>query len=55
MKSAEDHHELENLMSEFYSIPPMAPVWENDAMIKALLDPGFVTWVDGVLGEGRKA
>ena len=45
---------LENLVREFYSIPPMAPVWETDPFNKALLDPGFVEWVDSVL-DGRRA
>lgn len=54
MKTAEDHRELENLVAGFYSIPPMGPVWETDAMLRGLLDPGFVTWVDGVLAEARK-
>ena len=53
MKTTEDTYELENLVREFYSIPPMAPVWETDPMIKALLDPGFVEWVDGVLAKVR--
>ena len=55
MKTTEDTCELENLMREFYSMPPMGPVWENDPLIKALLDPGFVQWVDTVLAEVRAA
>ncbi len=53
IKTTEDTYELENLVREFYSIPPMGPVWETDPMIKALLDPGFVEWVDGVLAKAR--
>lgn len=55
MKTAEDHRELENLVTEFYSIPPMSTVWATDPLIKALLDPGFVVWVDGVLASARKS
>jgi len=55
IKTAEDQHELENLVREFYSIPPMASVWETDPLLKALLDPGFVEWIDGILDERRTA
>ena len=55
MKTAEDERELENLVRAFYSIPPMAPVWETDPLIRALLDPGFVAWVDRVLARVGKA
>ena len=51
MKSAEDERELENLVSTFYSAPPMVAVWEADEFLRALLDPGFVAWVDGVLSR----
>ena len=54
MKSTEDEQELENLVSSFYSIPPMAPIWETDELLKALLDPGFVAWVDDVLAKQPK-
>ena len=53
IKTADDQLELENLVGEFYSIPPMGPVWEVDPLIKALLDPGFVDWVDHVLAARR--
>jgi hypothetical protein len=53
MKSDDDRRELENLVSGFYSIPPMAPVWKHDPLLRALLDPGFVAWVDEVLGRDR--
>jgi hypothetical protein len=53
MKTAEDQNELENLVRAFYAIPPMVVLWRNDALIRALLDPGFVDWVDGILAEPR--
>lgn len=53
IKTPEDERELENLIREFYSIPPMGPAWEYDPMTKALLDPGFVRWVDGILERLR--
>jgi len=53
MKTASDQHELENLIREFYSIPPMAPVWETEPLIRSLLDPGFVEWVDEILAGVR--
>lgn len=53
MKTADDQRELENLVREFYSIPPMIVLWEHDPLIRALLDPGFVAWVDGILASPR--
>jgi hypothetical protein len=49
MKTASDRHELETLIREFYSIPPMASVWQTDPMLKAMVDPEFVDWVDEIL------
>lgn len=51
MKTPEDHQELENLVRNFYSIPPMVVLWKHDPLIRALLDPDFVAWVDGILAE----
>jgi hypothetical protein len=53
MKTADDQTELENLVREFYSIPPMVVVWKHDPPIKALLDPGFVAWVDKTIATPR--
>lgn len=53
IKTADDQLELENLVREFYSIPPMIVVWETDPLTKALLDPGFVDWVDQILAGAR--
>jgi len=53
MKTPEDERELRNLVSEFYSVPPMAPVWEHSELLRAMLDPEFVAWVDGVRGGAR--
>ena len=53
MKTADDQNELENLVREFYSMPPMVVLWENDPLIRALLDPGFVAWVDKTLARSR--
>jgi hypothetical protein len=53
MKTASDRNELENLIREFYSIPPMAPVWATDPMLKAMVDPDFVDWVDEILTRVR--
>ncbi|MBW2498911.1 MAG: hypothetical protein JRF61_16655 [Deltaproteobacteria bacterium] len=49
LKTSDDQSELENLVREFYSIPPMVVLWKHDALIRALLDPGFVAWVDEIL------
>jgi len=54
MKTTEDQRELENLISTFYSRPPMSTVWKHDSYLKALLDPGFVTWIEDVLAGSRK-
>jgi len=51
MKTPEDQRELENLVSSFYGRPPMAQVWEHSELLRALLDPEFVAWVDGVLAR----
>jgi len=51
MKTTADQRELENLVSTFYSGPPMGTVWKHDSYLKALLDPGFVTWVEEVLSK----
>lgn len=53
MKTAEDERELENLVFAFYSRPPMGPVWKHSELLRGLLDPGFVTWVDRVLAESQ--
>jgi len=53
IKTAEDQNELENLVREFYSISPMVVLWNDDPLIRALLDPGFVDWVDGILAQPR--
>ena len=55
MKTPEDEHELENLVSNFYSAQPMAMLWKEDAILRSLLDPGFVRWVDGVLSRTTRA
>jgi len=51
MKTADDHRELENLVRQFYSISPMVVLWKHDPLLRALLDPGFVAWVDRILAE----
>lgn len=53
MKTAEDSIELENLVRAFYSTPPMVIAWNVDPYLKALLDPGFVEWVDDILAGAR--
>lgn len=49
IKTPEDERELENLIAAFYSLPPMVVLWNEDPLIRALLDPGFVAWVDEIL------
>lgn len=51
MKSPEDERELENLVSAFYARPPMAPVWKHSELLRAMLDPEFVAWVDRILAR----
>jgi len=53
MKTAHDSNELENLVRNFYSVPPMVVAWNTDPLLKALLDPGFVEWIDGILAGTR--
>lgn len=54
MKTPADERELENIVGAFYSITPMSTVWNHDPLIKAMLDPGFVAWVDEVLTRPRQ-
>ena len=54
MKTAEDERELENLVTQFYSRPPMEPVWRHSELLRALLDPEFVAWVEDTLRRARK-
>ena len=55
MKTEEDHIELESLVSAFYSRTPMVVVWNHDPLLKAMVDPDFVTWVDSVLEKRPQA
>ena len=45
-----DMAELRHLVSEFYSVPPMSVAWAHSRNAR-LLDPGFQTFVNGILRE----
>lgn len=55
MKTRNDGRELKNLVTAFYSRPPMSVLWEHDELIRAVLDPEFVAWIDGVLAAPSEA
>ena len=50
MKSIEDQRELENIIQQWYSAPPMSTMMGN-ATFRALFDSGFITWADSILAK----
>lgn len=46
-----DRRELRNVISGFYSAPPMSTVWEMSPNV-GLLDPEFVAFVNSSLASG---
>jgi hypothetical protein len=55
MKTEHDARELESLIAGFYSRPPMSVVWRDDELLRSLVDPDFVRWVDGILARSQKS
>lgn len=54
-KTVEDARELENIVSTWYSAPPMQTIIEHEA-VKSSFDPEFIRWVDSILAsESRRA
>jgi len=49
IKTEADAKELENIVREFYGVPPMAVVWHQHPWIKTRMDSEFVEWVDSVV------
>ena len=49
IKTPEDERELESLVAGFYSRPPMSILWRGDELLRSLVDPEFVRWVDGII------
>jgi len=53
-KSAEDVRELRNLINTFYQSAGVRHSWENSPWSRPVLDPEFVSFVDGVLAESDR-
>jgi hypothetical protein len=51
IKTPEDERELESLIAGFYSRPPMSILWSGDEILRSLVDPDFVRWVDGIIAS----
>jgi hypothetical protein len=55
IKTTEDLAELEHIIGEFYTVPPVSITWEKSPMGKNLLDENFVRFVDEILEEKKQA
>ena len=55
MKSDADRRELESTVASFYSRAPLSIVWQHDPLLRTMVDPEFITWVDAVLARPREA
>jgi hypothetical protein len=49
-KTIEDKNELENIVSVWYSAPPMSTMFANETC-RANFDHEFISWVDAVLSK----
>ncbi len=54
LKTKEDEAELEHLISEFYSVPPVSDSWKNSPYGRNLLDKKFVRFVDAAIAKKKK-
>ena len=54
LKTKEDEVELEHLISEFYSVPPVSDSWKNSPYGRNLLDKKFVRFVDAAIAKKKK-
>jgi len=53
IKTAADHSELENIVSVFYSVPPMLNCWRKSPYGKAVFDADFVKFVEDAISKGK--
>ncbi len=50
----EDLHDLEALVSEFYSVPPMLNCWRKSPYGSKVFDQGFVSFVEDAIVKKNK-
>ncbi len=54
INTPEDLTELEHLISEFYSVPPMSVSWRRSPLGRNMLDERFVRFVDEALDKKKE-
>ena len=54
IKNRSDLEELENIVSVFYSAPPMLNCWRKSCYGKRVFDKEFVQFVEGAISKIRK-
>jgi hypothetical protein len=54
LKTEEDKAELEHLVSEYYTMPPVSDSWEKSPFGRNLLDEKFVRFVDAAIAKKHK-
>jgi hypothetical protein len=53
-KTKDDERELRNIISTWYSAPPMKTMIEHET-VRGFYEPEFIQWIDSVLGEVKTA
>ena len=53
IKTPADQKELENIVSVFYSTPPMQNCWKSSPYGRAVFDADFVQFVDEAISKGK--
>ena len=54
INTPQDLAELEHLVAEFYSVPPVSVSWQRSPLGRPLLDERFVRFVDGALEKKKQ-
>ena len=49
--SAQDLRELEHVLEVFSQVPGMKKTWDESPVVKPLLEPGFVAFVDQIMSK----
>ena len=53
IKTTADNEELENIVSVFYSTPPMLSCWKESPYGRQVFDAEFVQFVDGAISKNK--
>ena len=53
--SSEDLQELEHVLSALRDVPGMKKTWEESPLVRPLLEPRFVEFVDGIMSGSNGA